>query len=131
VLSSRRISGQFAELGHEVLHQYAECRSVPMGDASVFYQRSIGICFDDLGTEEMKKNYGNQVNVMAEVILNRYDNKHKYGWHCTHVTTNLTMAEIESEYGTRVRSRFTEMFNQIVLHGSDRRKTCKNETENT
>ncbi len=30
-------------------------------------------CFDDLGTEKNLKYYGNECNVMAEILLSRYD----------------------------------------------------------
>jgi DNA replication protein DnaC len=58
---------------------------------------------------------------MAEILLNRYDNP-QTPWHYTHITTNLTAAEIEQYYGTRVKSRMREMFNMITLDGEDRRR---------
>jgi DNA replication protein DnaC len=87
-------------------------------DPSVFFQRKIGYCFDDLGTEEIKNNYGNKKNVMADIIMAIYQKKDfsKY-----HITTNLNPEEIEQRYGTRVKSRLREMFNVFVLTGEDRR----------
>jgi DNA replication protein DnaC len=64
-----------------------------------------------LGTEANAKHYGHEKNVMAEIILNRYDNNLPY--HCTHITTNLTADEIKAQYGTRVTDRIREMFNII------------------
>ena len=64
--------------------------------------------------------YGDRINLMEELMLDRYDNKIPFDQ--THITTNLTVDEIESRYGTRVRSRMREMFNLIELHGSDMRK---------
>ncbi|NLR66911.1 cell division protein ZapE [Chitinophaga varians] len=120
VANCRRLSALFAEQGHDMLYRYSSPVPLPTA-ADTFYQRQAGICFDDLGTEELKKNYGNQVNVMAEIILNRYDNQ-QTPWHHTHITTNLTAAEIEQYYGTRVKSRMREMFNMITLDGEDRRR---------
>lgn len=81
----------------------------------------IGHCFDDLGTEDDKKNFGNQVNVMQNILSKIYDNRliGKF-----HITTNLGGEEIGKFYGDRVRSRTREMFNQILFDPQvkDRRK---------
>jgi DNA replication protein DnaC len=72
------------------------------------------ICFDDLGLENNLKYYGNECNVMAEVMLSRYDlfiSKKLI----THLTTNLSATEIENIYGNRIRSRFRQMFNLIAF----------------
>ncbi len=58
--------------------------------------------------------YGNECNVMAEILLRRYDlfiNKKLQ----THITTNLSASEIEKNYGNRVRSRIRNMFNLIAF----------------
>ena len=70
-------------------------------------------CFDYLGTENNLKYYGNECNVMAEILLSRYDifTSKKIQ---THITTNLSASEIENVYGNRVRSRMREMFNLIA-----------------
>lgn len=87
-----------------------------------FGNEHIGMCFDDLGTEDVKKNFGNESNVMADIILNRYDNissKNK-----THFTANLTSDQIDEFYGNRVRSRLREMCNVISFdpESADRRQ---------
>jgi DNA replication protein DnaC len=50
---------------------------------------------------------------MAEILLSRYDifTTKKIQ---THITTNLSASEIETHYGSRVRSRMREMFNLIA-----------------
>ena len=120
VVSCRHIASKYAEMGADVLSEYSGKRYT-VNSRDTFYQNEIGFCFDDLGTEESKKNYGNQANVMADILLNRYDNTN-VPWHYTHATTNLTPEEIEEYYGTRVRSRLKEMFNMIAMTGEDRRK---------
>lgn len=120
VVSCRHIASKYAEMGADVLSEYSGQRFT-VNSRDTFYQTEIGFCFDDLGTEESKKNYGNQANVMADILLNRYDNT-SVPWYFTHATTNLTPEEIEQSYGTRVRSRLREMFNMIVMTGEDRRK---------
>ena len=91
----------------------------PYHDPSVFFQGDIGYCFDDLGTEEIKNDYGNKKNVMADVLMAVYSKKQFYKFH---ITTNMSgKEEIEGKYGTRVNSRMREMFNVFVLNGEDRR----------
>jgi hypothetical protein len=82
----------------------------------------IGFLFDDLGTERVKKHYGNEINVMEEIIQNRYDNLNLRGK--THLTTNLSADDIEDLYGSRVRSRLREMCNYIAFDSEapDRRR---------
>jgi len=72
-------------------------------------------CFDDLGVESSLKYYGNECNVMAEVLLTRYDLFVAQNL-VTHLTTNLSASEIEEAYGNRVRSRLREMFNLIAFN---------------
>lgn len=118
-ISCRVLADKFADDGHEVLHVWSNPLYVPTHH-DTFWQNEIGVCFDDLGTENTKKNYGNQVNVMENIILNRYD-MGSMPYYYTHVTTNLSSDEIEQAYGTRVRSRMRQMFNMITLGGEDRR----------
>ncbi|MEK6878907.1 MAG: ATPase, partial [Nanoarchaeota archaeon] len=97
---------------------------IPFMDAHLSYgQKQVGVCFDDMGTEDDRKNYGNESNVMADVMLNRYDNKRNL-IRKTHITTNLTTEEMEQRYGSRVRSRMREMFNLVIFDpvASDRRR---------
>ncbi len=61
-------------------------------------------CFDDLGSENNTKYFGNDCNVMAEILLSQYDRFITHGTQ-THITTNLSATEIEAFYGNRVRVR--------------------------
>lgn len=123
----RKISDKYAQggkktdenVGYDAISEYS-------GYATVYPQQYfghslIGRCFDDLGTESMRKNFGNEANVMAEIIMNRYDNldlRNK-----THFTGNISGDEIGDFYGDRVRSRLREMCNVITfsLDTKDRR----------
>lgn len=120
MVSCRLIADKFKTMGEEVLHTWSHPINVPT-HLDTFNQNQIGVCFDDLGTEREKRNYGDSVNVMADILLNRYDYA-ATPHHWTHITTNLTADEIEACYGTRVRSRMREMFNMITLGGEDRRR---------
>jgi DNA replication protein DnaC len=102
----RDISFEFIQDGYEIIHKYSK------GKLYQFEPKTI--CFDDLGTENNLKYYGNECNVMAEILLSRYDifTTKKIQ---THITTNLSASEIENAYGNRVRSRMREMFNLIAF----------------
>jgi DNA replication protein DnaC len=108
VVPCRNIVFAFNHLGYKIIEDY--------GNGSFF-------CFDDLGVEPMGRHYGQDCNVMGEILLSRYDlflkSKLK-----THATTNLNAAELEERYGNRVRSRMREMFNLIAFdeNAKDKRK---------
>lgn len=78
-------------------------------------------CFDDFGQEPPSlKSYGNQIEVMGGIIVRRHARFEKSGL-LTHLTSNLTLDEIESRYGTRVSSRILQMCNVIEFGGGNRR----------
>jgi predicted ATPase len=104
VKSCQDVSSQFIEQGHSIIRKY--------GRISFEQEYQNNYCFDDLGTEDTIKHYGNECNVMEKIISLRYDSFISYNI-LTHVTTNLTSSEIEEYYGTRIRSRMREMFNLI------------------
>lgn len=115
VKSCREISFEFIQDGYEVIHRYSK--------GKLYQSEPKTICFDDLGTENNLKYFGNECNVMAEILLSRYDlftsKKIK-----SHMTTNLAASEIDNVYGNRVRSRLREMLNLIAFEKSvsDKRK---------
>lgn len=122
VVSCRDLTYSYSKLGDEAIKRYNGL--IPFVDVHLSYgQNKVGVCFDDMGTEDDRKNYGNESNVMADVMLNRYDNKRNL-IRKTHITTNLTTDEMEARYGSRVRSRMREMFNLVVFDpiAADRRK---------
>ena len=94
VKSCRDVSFEFIREGYEVIIRYSR--------NSFNHDKPRVYCFDDLGTENNLKYYGNECNVMSEILLSRYD-LFVSRQMVTHVTTNLNSSEIESIYGTRVR----------------------------
>lgn len=112
----RKIAQDYAEAGSETIDLYTDHLN-PSSD-NPFRQDMFGICFDDLGTERSKKNYGNELNVMEEILLSRYEVR-KALPRMTHITTNLSADMIEEKYGERVRSRVREMFNVILFEGDN------------
>lgn len=121
MLSCREIESDFSSEGEKSV----QCCSYNIAiavNSNPFGHQEIGFCFDDLGTEANAKHYGKEKNVMAEIILNRYDNQ--LPGYCTHITTNLTADQIKQQYGTRVTDRMKEMFNIITFdkNAKSRRK---------
>lgn len=100
----RDISFEFIQDGYQIIHKYSI--------GKLYQSEPRTYCFDDLGTENNLKYFGNECNVMAEILLSRYDlfvtKKIQ-----THITTNLSASEIETHYGNRVRSRLRAMLNLI------------------
>jgi len=105
----REISFEFIQDGYAVIHKYAK--------GKLYETNPKTICFDDLGLENNLKYFGNECNVMAEILLSRYDLLIAKNIQ-THSTTNLSATEIEAQYGNRVRSRMRAMFNLIAFNKS-------------
>ncbi|KQC02069.1 hypothetical protein AQF98_00405 [Pedobacter sp. Hv1] len=118
LISCRSIADQYSKIGSDSLIASSEKQLVYKHQ--YYGHESIGRCYDDLGTEELKKNYGNEVNVMQDIIYKVYDNMLIGHFH---ITTNLNSEEIENNYGTRIRSRMREMFNLLDfdVNAPDRR----------
>ncbi|MBS4059678.1 MAG: hypothetical protein KG029_04710 [Bacteroidetes bacterium] len=108
----------FVEHGFSIIKDHCRIETIARNQ---YWQTEIGVCYDDMGTEEERRRYGDKVNAMTEIILNRYD---MIPHNMTHITTNLNANDIEKYYGARVRSRMREMFNILTFDSSapDRRK---------
>ncbi len=107
----REITFDFFREGYQVIDHYGRGSFVNHKGDSV----PRAYCFDDLGTEQPMNYYGNETNVLAEILLSRYDKFISHGM-LTHITTNLSAPEIETRYGHRVRSRLREMVNLISFN---------------
>ena len=109
---AREVTMEFSKQGYDVIHRYSRSLRSPKA-----------ICFDDIGVEPPMRYFGDQIHVMAEILLSRYELFVSKGIQ-THATTNLTADEIETRYGSRVRSRLREMFNLIAFssESKDKRK---------
>lgn len=84
-------------------------------NSNPFGAQALGTCFDDLGTETSpSKSYGEEKNILAEILMNRYESGLPANW--THITTNLSTHDIGLKYGSRVRDRCREMFNLIQFN---------------
>lgn len=85
---------------------------------------------DDIGFSIDVKRYGNTVNIISEIIMDRYDLYISSGFK-THISSNITAAiknneknipTIERLYGVRVLDRIKEMCDLIIWNGESLRK---------
>ena len=72
--------------------------------------------FDDLGEEKNVSNFRDEFNLMEIILEKRHRIQMNHPNHKTFATTNLSLAQIEERYGTRMKSRFSEMFNHIIFN---------------
>ena len=106
IKTCREISFEFAKNGFEAINKYTLKQNHQF--------RLSGYCFDDLGAEQQIKHFGNDCNVMAEVLISRYE-QFVENHSITHLTSNLSASEIEMLYGNRLRSRMRQMFNLVCF----------------
>ena len=63
ITSTRQIVSEFMQTGYDILENYSR------GNLYNDNRISKNYCFDDLGTETTSKYFGNDCNVMAEILL--------------------------------------------------------------
>ena len=113
VKSAREISFEYEKEGYDTIAKYGKIHA-GKPNAAIW-------CFDDIGIEQPQKYFGNECNVLAEILLSRYELFVSKGIP-THVTTNLSATELESKYGNRLRSRMREMFNLVAFDKNSKDK---------
>lgn len=119
LLQCPKIVSSYTIDGYDAVKQYSRVWPEPAGGSN-FFQKKIGICYNDLGTEQMRaKHYGNDINVMETLFLETYENHVPFS--DRHVTTNLTFDQVEQCYGLRVKDRIKECFNVFELKGDSLR----------
>ncbi len=91
IKSCRDVSFEFHKDGYDVVHRYSKKSFVIKPGEKT----PKTICFDDLGVEQNLKHFGNDCNVLEEILLSRYDLFISDGL-ITHLTTNLNASEIET-----------------------------------
>lgn len=120
-LETKTIAAQFQKKGEEAISTHAQLLPVPR-NPTFFYYAQIGICFDDLGFEIAKNNWGSKSDVLADVLFKIYSsNQHAGDFSWFHFTSNLYGNDFEQRYDDRIRDRMREMFNTLVLQGKSRR----------
>lgn len=111
VFSCREIVFEYVQVGQEIIGRYGSGAFFPYSQVPRVH------AYDDLGLEGPATYQGNPCNVMAEILLSRYDLFRSHGM-VTHAVTNLTKRELEAAYGKRVWSRMREMFNLVAFHSA-------------
>ena len=106
IIPARNITFAFNHIGYKIIEDYGNGR---------FY------CIDDLGVEPLGRYFGDDCNVMGEVLVSRYELFLKTKI-ITHITSNLNAEELEERYGKRVRSRMRQMFNLISFDNNTKDK---------
>lgn len=110
------IIGEYESKGNEVIEKYSENKFNDY-KSEYFNHEIIGYAFDDLGTEKIGNHFRSTTEVMAEIIMRRYDNPSTRG-NFTHITTNILPEDILTRYGLRVYDRMKSMFNIIQIDES-------------
>ncbi len=106
--SASTVAGKYSMKGADSLESYI----YNSGNPST-------ISFDELGREPCPTKYfGTELNVMQYVFQCRYELRYEA---LTHVTTNLSLEEVQNKYGSYIADRINEMFNVIELKGKSRR----------
>lgn len=114
IVHCKIIADNFLKAGNDaddVIREYSRPYSNSLHAREFKNGDNMGICFEDLGTEDEVTSFGNKRNVLADLILRCYDNYQLRGR--VHITTNLTKDAIKQFYGDRVVSRMQEMFNMV------------------
>jgi DNA replication protein DnaC len=119
IVSTREIISKYQKEGYAGIEQFSYNGRKNEFDVSV--NKPIEICLDDIGNEIINvKHYGTEIDVIRELLEDRYDIMINYGKRL-HITGNFTLQDISEKYGERLKSRFKEMFNYFELRGKDRR----------
>jgi energy-coupling factor transporter ATP-binding protein EcfA2 len=114
----REIAFEFLSEGFDTIRKYSK-KSFYKSDEKAI---PVTYCFDDLGQEMKMKYYGNECEVMREIILSRYDMFESFGM-LTHCTTNMSLENLELRYGESVASRLIAMTNFVSFENTfDKRK---------
>lgn len=118
IFRCRDLSFEYSQTGYEVVSKYSK-QSYHRYSSLPFRPQTI--CFDDLGLEPQASYWGCHCQIMAEILISRYELFVEDGM-ITHVTTNLNSKELEETYGNRLRSRMRELFNLISFHPDSKDK---------
>lgn len=90
-------------------------------DALTVYKKKKERFFDDVGAEDMGKNYGNSIEVFEKIFYSRYDILTDEGIR-THITSNLSNERLFEKYGKRAVDRFKVMFNDVIWNSTESKR---------
>ena len=106
--------------------------NLTIGEIKAIYGADLkmDLYIDDIGVFSDVKRYGNTVNIIGEIIMERYDLFIASGYR-THLSSNLmtdikdnvkNIPTIKSVFGARVLDRIKEMNDIFIFKGSSKRK---------
>lgn len=126
MVATRHIVREFRVQQDIIIDRYGrnsfKTKPIMGGGSKMDHENPLTYYFDDLGLEETNaRTFGNATNVMADILLDRYDNFKNYGQK-TFGSSNLDADGLEKVYGARMRDRFKEMMNVITINGESFRK---------
>lgn len=121
VVQCPKIVSGYVKYGDDHIERYSKIIPVEGSSFDNFFQKTMGICYNDLGIETLQaKHYGTAVNVMETIFLDTYERKVPF-FH-RHVTTNLTFDQVKEKYGVRITDRIKQCFNVIEIKGESIRR---------
>lgn len=122
-VSCRDLQQEFANDGYKNLLRYTKLSYRHNGKTRGPENGAITYCFDDFGSEGQSSYYGNKINIMEEVLQDRYREFEDHGM-ITHMTSNLKVNTelLKKRYTDRVSDRINGMFNIVELLGDSFRK---------
>ena len=94
------------------------------------YDLKMDLYIDDIGVSVDVKRYGNTVNIITEILMERYDLFINSGFK-THLSSNLitsitndvkNTSTLKTVYGERILDRIIEMTTVIIFKGESYRK---------
>jgi hypothetical protein len=124
IISCRHLVREYlsSEKPASVLDKYGVKSLIENQAGTIGKEKPLDWFFDDLGLEVgSAKNYGNQINVMEEILMDRAEMFISHGMK-TYITTNLDTKMLEEKYGERILDRMKQICNYIPLTGTSKRK---------
>lgn len=110
------------ELVDQFRSQLSRLGQLASNDQTLYQKHTKGsIHFEDLGAEIKINHFGNQIEVMSDILQLRYSRLYKTKCK-TFITSNLTPEQVRKRYGERVYDRMFQLFNFLELKGESRRK---------
>lgn len=94
------------------------------------YDLKMDLYIDDIGVSVDVKRFGNTVNIITEILMERYDLFINSGFK-THLSSNLLTSitndikntnTLKTVYGERILDRIIEMTGVVIFKGESRRK---------
>lgn len=110
IKSANEIALTFADEGHSTILKYGK----HFTRTASYSKESRALCIDDIGSESNIKHFGNDCNVIQEILTLRYDLYISIQIK-SYCTTNLSFLQLGEVYGERLISRFRQMFNEIQI----------------